>query len=273
MASNQSSLKATALCMPACLQGLSGDAYTAKKQETADELCRRLEALLPGLPGAIDMQEVGGWLARKERCTAVHGRHASNVCVAGWPRQRGAQPFGRSIKAFRQIWKPSEGCAALEAWSESRKSSKWGPPCNQVGMLFAQEEPALGFLCPAAAAPKSARPRRAASHLRQPALESLCLPAAARRSALPRRTGDSSAATVALTAPSPHASPWVLWACPSTGRPSRWAHTQGRCAAAPEASAARMHALLLTSIVFVRQVRNTTHAAHATRARNVDMHG
>jgi len=40
-------------------QGLNGDAYAAKKQEKANELTRRLEAVLPGLCGAIDMQEAG----------------------------------------------------------------------------------------------------------------------------------------------------------------------------------------------------------------------
>jgi phytoene dehydrogenase-like protein len=40
------------------LQGMSPAEYDAKKEEVADEICARLEALFPGLRAAIEFREV-----------------------------------------------------------------------------------------------------------------------------------------------------------------------------------------------------------------------
>ena len=40
------------------MQGMSPEEYEAQKERVADEICKRLEALWPGLRAAIEFREV-----------------------------------------------------------------------------------------------------------------------------------------------------------------------------------------------------------------------
>ncbi len=42
-----------------CPQGMSVEEYEAAKERVADELCARLDAVWPGLKGAVTFREVG----------------------------------------------------------------------------------------------------------------------------------------------------------------------------------------------------------------------
>lgn len=57
------------------LQGMSPDEYEAKKEQVADEICERLEALWPGLRAAIEFREV---------CSFAWLHVPGGICMPCW---------------------------------------------------------------------------------------------------------------------------------------------------------------------------------------------